>query len=112
MAVIGKEVFVDGTLRAGNIRAGKIEVAVSGAGQNTVFSATVSGLSVIGSGDLYVQVTPWTTNPGGRPRSGSTGHEGVIETGISNVSTTGFQIYMNRTTNVNTTVLWFVTRDP
>lgn len=112
MAVINKEVFVDGTLRAGNIRAGKITISVSDAGQNTVFNATVSGLSVIGSGNLYVQVTPWTTNPGGRPVTGSTGHTGVIETGVSGVSTTGFQIYMNRTTNVNTTVLWFVTRDP
>lgn len=112
MAVINKEVFVDGTLRAGNIRSGKVTIQVSGAGVSSIFSATVSGLSVIGSGNLYVQVTPWTTNPGGRPSHGTTGYAGVIETSVSNVSTTGFMVHMNRTTNQDTTILWFATRDP
>lgn len=112
MAVINQQLFVDGTLRAGNIAAGKITIEVSGAGQNTVFSATVTGLSLVGSGNLFPQVTPWTVNPGGRPTSGSTGHTGVIETSVASVSSTGFIIYMNRTTNANTVVLWFATRNP
>lgn len=112
MAVINQPLFVDGTLRAGNIAAGKITIPVSGTGENNVFSAVVSGLSLIGSGDLYVQVTPWTTNPGGRAVTGSTGHTGVIETAVSGVSSTGFTVYMNRTTDRDTVILWFATRDP
>lgn len=112
MAVLDKPLFVDGTVRAGNIASGKITIPVSGAGENTVFSVTVSGLSLVGSGNLYPQVTPWTTNPGGRTTTGSTGHTGVIETSVGSVGSTGFNIYMNRTTNADTVILWFATRDP
>lgn len=114
MAVINKELFVDGTLRAGNIKAGKITLTVPGTGISQVVNVTVSGVGAVGSGSLFVQVTPWTTNPGGRvPTGGGTNAaSGVVETSISNVSTTGFVIYMNRTTNRDTTVLWFATRNP
>lgn len=115
MAVINKELFVDGTLRAGNIKAGKITLTVPSSGIAQIVNVTVSGVGAVGSGNLFVQVTPWTTNPGGRvPTGGGTNTDagGVIETSISGVSTTGFLIYMNRTTQANTTVLWFATRNP
>lgn len=117
MAVINKELFVDGTLRAGNIKAGKITLTVPGTGIAQIVNVTVSGVGAVGSGNLFVQVTPWTTNPGGRVAVGGgtntgPGAGGVIETSISGVSTTGFSIYMNRTTQADTTVLWFATRNP
>lgn len=112
MAVINQPVFVDGPMRAGNIAAGKMLVPIPGGGTNSIYQVTVSGINLVGSGNLFVQVTPWTTNPGGRQVTGSNSYAGVIETSIGSVSSTGFIIYIQRTTNVNTTVLWFATRNP
>lgn len=112
MATIDQPLFVDGAMRAGNIAAGRITVPVPGGSTNSLYSATVTGLSLVGSGNLFVQVTPWTTKPGGRQVKGSNAYEGVIETAVSNVSSTGFIVWIQRTTDVDTVVLWFATRNP
>jgi hypothetical protein len=99
MATINAPVFVDGTIQAGNIQSGVTTVTPV---PNTPTSATVSGLSLSGTGDLYVQLTPISAFPG----------ETVQGVGVTNVTGASFDIVIMRTTDTPTQIFWFVTRDP
>lgn len=98
--------WVDGTLTAGNIKAGRIYVAQPAAGKQSV---EVTGLDLTGSGDLYVQVTGHSDLPAGRTNdSGLRNVSSLVTPGTTN----RFTVYVNRSDTNGTWVFYFVTRNP
>ena len=98
-------VWVDGTLSAGNIRAG---VASLTQGSGGVTSILVTGVDLAGSGPLFVQATGHGDDPACR----------TLDEGLQNVSvvsmdrTDNFTVYVCRSNAGTTHVFYFVTRNP
>lgn len=104
MAEINVPVFVDGTLNAGNIMCGVTSVTPSspvGDGTFTGFT-DVTGLSLNGSGVLFVQVTAMTMVAG----------QTLFNAVVSNRENTGFTVRVHRSNNTTTSVFWIATRNP
>lgn len=98
-------VWVEGSLTAGNIRAGRTTIAVPSGGNHSV---TVDLTGMAGTGQVYAQVTPQTTVPGGRGTEGGT----VMMLSVAELLEDSFIIWLRRTTAFNTEVYWFATRNP
>lgn len=92
---------VDGAFTAGNMAHGVVEVSPTA---NSPTSHVVSGLSLQGTGDVYVFVTALTTVPG----------DAVYEVSVggSTVTPSGFTLYLYRTNTTKTLVQWFAIRRP
>lgn len=99
-------VWVDGTLFAGNIEAGRVYVA-SAKDANGVSTATVSPVNLAGSGDIYIQVTGHSDNPACR-----TANTGVQQISVANVGTSSFDVKVYRSDSNGTYVFYLVTRSP
>lgn len=99
MAEINAPVFVDGTLSAANIKCGVVTITPT-PGSPTGFP--VSGLTLAGSGELFVQVTPQTAYPGGT----------VLQTAVGNRTGTGFTVWIVRSNDTPTNLWWIATRSP
>lgn len=113
-SIEGTPVWVEGSLTAGNIRAGKWLIPASTQdpvgttdGNQFIWVVTVTVPGMSGSGNIYPQVTPVTMVPAGRTDDGSVRMLTVAEIGESS-----FQVYMHRSTEVDTWFFWFATRDP
>ena len=104
MAEITVPVFVDGTLSAANILCGVTSVTPSVAASAGGFTGTseVTGLSLAGSGNLFVQVTAMTMVPG----------DTLMNASFSNPSETGFTVHVWRNNTTATSVFWIATRNP
>lgn len=98
MATINEPVFVDGTLSAGNIAAG---FAVIDPVPNTPTSVAVTGVNLVGAGNLFVQVTVQSIVPGTT----------AVNASITEVESSSFDIVLLRTNDTQTNVWWFATRD-
>lgn len=100
MATINVPVFVDGTLSADNMQCGTVTVTPPSGGGSA--SADVTGLSLAGTGNLFVQVTSMTMVPS----------ETVRNATVSARTGTGFTVNINRTNGTQTAVFWIATRNP
>jgi hypothetical protein len=98
-------VWVEGSLNAGNIRAGRTTIVVPSGGNHSV-AVDLTGMS--GTGQVYAQVTPQTTVPGGRGTGGGT----VTMLSVADLLDQSFTIWIRRTSGVSTEVYWFATRNP
>ena len=89
---------VDGAFKAGNMAVGISNLTPTA--PSAISSATVSGLSLVGTGNLVPFATPLSTVPGNR----------ILEVVVNNVTTSGFVVRMFRTTQVNTQIQWMAWR--
>jgi hypothetical protein len=105
MATINDAVYVDGTFSASNIAVGRALINVSA---DVVSSVAVTGLTLTGTGNVYVQATAYTN--AASARTGVTA--GVRNVSAGSPSESGFTLYIYRTTNTNTHVFWMAMRDP
>lgn len=86
---------VGGILKAGNIASGRISITPSAA--NTPTSGNVTGLNLKGT-NFRVSVSPNTSVPG----------TSVLGVGFTNVTSTGFTIWLTRTNTIPTGIDWIV----
>lgn len=86
---------VGGILKAGNIASGRIVITPSAA--NTPTSGNVTGLNLKGT-NFRVSVSPNTSVPG----------TSVLGVGFTNVTSTGFTIWLTRTNTIATGIDWIV----
>lgn len=92
---------VDGAFTAGNMAHGVIVITPVA---NTPTSQSVTGLSLVGTGDTYAFVTALSTVPG----------DTVYEVSIkgSTLDETGFDVVLYRTNTTDTYINWFAVRRP
>jgi len=103
--------WVEGTLSAGNIRAGRvlIDPATDTEPVTQVWSKVVDVTGMTGTGNVRAWVTPHTTVPAGTKAGGGT----VEQVTVCNETTTQFEIRIHRTSDpeVGTWIFWFAVRD-
>ena len=111
--------WVEGTLSAGNIRAGRALIectdpnrSVDGGGVviPNVWQVTVSVPGMSGVGNVRAFATPHTTVPSGTK---ATDTNTVQQVSVSGQTTSSFVIRLYRTSSpvVNTWIFWFAVRD-
>lgn len=107
-SITGTPVWVEGTLSAGNVRAGRvlIDPATDTEPVGSVWSKTIDVSDMEGTGLIHAFVTPHTTVPGGTKTSGGS----VQQVSVCNETSTTFEIRMYRTTEVGTWIFWFAIR--
>lgn len=99
MTTYDDDVIVTGVLSAGNIATGMARITPE---PGVPTSVEVTGLSLRGTGQVRVQLTPHTSVPGTR----------VEEMGVTSVSATGFRAWIYRTNATETNFSWLARREP
>lgn len=108
---IEDETFVDGTFEAGNIIYGSTEApsGADGAVRSVVVTFGSDGVDnfTAGTGDVHVFVTPYSSSLANRTSS-----SGIVNLSVSDVSSTGFTINVQRSGTSITNVYWMAIRSP